>query len=365
MAAVRATVFAVGRASTGTQTYWIVRRSQDAGRTWATVDQVPQAEATGIAVDRRGGAIYVLGRGTGSDATITRWYVRRSVDGGYTWDTVDQVSSPSATTAIYGTRIAVDDKGAISAVGYQGQPATGAILRRSEDGGATWTEIDFAGPMRFAQAVAAGPDGQVFVAGGQLPSPSSSFDWSVRESQDGKSGWTTVDTFTLSPSGDTESVPFGVSISRDGRVAVAGRALSDTPRFQGHWIVREATLANPLAWSTADDYAPHPPNLVGGASAGGVVYARDGELLATGFASSTTPNLPQIVTRRGTPPNPFSTSDALMEPAPSHAGELSPPDVFGAGAIARIDRGDVFTGNDFLDATGSRTHWLIRRLGCR
>jgi hypothetical protein len=97
--------------STG-QAFWYVRASSDGGLTWSTVDQYQYspgqwAWATGFAADSSGN-IYVVGAahsvtvvGSGKKATtqtILHRLVRRSSDGGQSWTVVDDVTNTPAAS---------------------------------------------------------------------------------------------------------------------------------------------------------------------------------------------------------------------------------------------------------------------------
>jgi hypothetical protein len=79
-------LFAVGRPGVNA---WGVQRSRDAGNTWTTVDSWTVAKsgdtaATAIASDPQGN-LYVAGHGRKGINSPYGWYVRRSSDGGNTW----------------------------------------------------------------------------------------------------------------------------------------------------------------------------------------------------------------------------------------------------------------------------------------
>ena len=90
------------------------------------------------------------------------------------------------------------------------------IVRRSQDGGATWSTMDtFYGSVSTgkgttyyigaAHAIRADAAGNIYAAG-QLGIPnksSTSWEWVVRKSSNGGNSWSTVDTFQLSTGFDT------------------------------------------------------------------------------------------------------------------------------------------------------------------
>src|SRR5205814_428740 len=127
---------------------WLVRRSLDDGATWSTVDapQLGNAFAWAISSDSQGG-IYVAGRETvtvksgKSVMSYTEWIVRKSGDGGNTWGTVDQfkLSAPNSSVT-WG--IGRDSTGNVAAVGYgiDGQGIEHWLVRTPDSSGA-WQTI--------------------------------------------------------------------------------------------------------------------------------------------------------------------------------------------------------------------------------
>jgi hypothetical protein len=172
-------VFAVGKRSItlirnnkqSTSQDWIVRRSVDDGVTWATVDAFQlasgqDAEANGIGADANG-CLYVVGFADGAaykGGPYVHWIVRRSVDGGNTWATVDDF--PGA----WATRFTADSKGNLFVAGQSGSlTSTSWIVRENPAGTSTWATVDnfqyAAGSQNSPQAIAADALGSVFVGG--------------------------------------------------------------------------------------------------------------------------------------------------------------------------------------------------------
>jgi hypothetical protein len=81
------------------QAIWVVRKSTDLGETWMTVDSVPfdpssedqVSDPTAIAIDSNDN-VYVLGmrsfRDTASSDDLYVWFIRKSRNGGATWETL-------------------------------------------------------------------------------------------------------------------------------------------------------------------------------------------------------------------------------------------------------------------------------------
>jgi hypothetical protein len=157
---------------------WTVRHSPDAGATWATIDsytfgsqQWPYSVATGA-----DGSIYVAGRvdqttvvrkkNTTTTTTVGGWLMRKSANGGASWSNVDYVTNASPA---YARSLVVDPLGRIFAVGSQATTAASWLVRASADGGATWTTTDSFLPSGYtgAQAWSAAVDalGNICVVG--------------------------------------------------------------------------------------------------------------------------------------------------------------------------------------------------------
>lgn len=126
-------VFVVGKLSakflnkSSSYSIWVVRCSKDNGQTWATVDALGsegwvEGSAEDIVIDSNSGWIYVSGHSRNATRKTSSyyWLVRRSIDGGKTWSTVDQFS--------YGQRpeghgITIDPRdGRIIVCGYAQMP---------------------------------------------------------------------------------------------------------------------------------------------------------------------------------------------------------------------------------------------------
>lgn len=147
-------------------TRWIVRASFDAGATWEITDDYiypggADAKGRGLTLGADG-AVYASG--TGLDASSNQhWVVRRSGDGGRTWSTVDDFSAPGATYApAPGGGVA---RNGLRILGSISTPAAFAV-RSSVDGFAWQTlyqETLSVTPLPNQPAVA--PDGALYVPG--------------------------------------------------------------------------------------------------------------------------------------------------------------------------------------------------------
>ncbi len=354
--------------SGGKNEHWIVRRSSNRGETWKTVDDYSSAPEVGfgasdIAVDPRSGAVYVIG---GAHEMVgglpyTPWVVRRSRNQGETWTTIDNFALSSALVSPL--RVAVDGHGVIYVVGIESIiDSTGSetgerrgVLRRSTNGGTTWTTMDFGGQFQFLSAVAASRDGQVFVAGPRRYIPTiPPLQWQVAYSPNGSTGWGIVDSFA-----EPSSYVTGARVSDDGRVMVFGDGQDGTRK----WLVRQALVSAPTVWETVDNYRPLDFSIgFGEARAEAMTFAQDGEAYSAGYVIAPVPTGIQFRVRHGFPPVSLFT-DALTY---SWIGS-SPTLTFGAyrtSAITTSGSGDIIAATRTQSGTAT-PHWTVLKLECK
>ncbi len=156
-------VYACGNAFLKNLTHWIVRRLSAGGANWQTVSDLT-AKSGGYA----NGMCFFPGNNLNSVPAVfavgwlnSKWEVRRSQDHGLTWLSVDPgVGLGNAHKA------ACDSAGNIFVVGSR-DSGSRWVVRMSADGGTTWaTMLDVAdGSINAARNVAADQQGNVWVAG--------------------------------------------------------------------------------------------------------------------------------------------------------------------------------------------------------
>lgn len=229
-------IYSTGWTSDNAASQWYVRRSADGGATWITVDDFPHndtGDVVGIAADAAGD-VYVAGMG---------WTIRKGVSG-TSFSTVDVVPG-GRVNAIF-----AHPTWGVCAVGTRninGIPAWG--IRRSTNGGATWSEINTfqlqSGRNSTALGIGADASGNLYVVGRGDTSPKRNTvvrHWLVRKSTDGGNSWSTVDDFVPSGSGEARCI----AATSHGNLFVAGVS-------GNHWVVRKSA-GSTGAWTTVDDF---------------------------------------------------------------------------------------------------------------
>ena len=225
---------------------WFVRRSTDGGATWTTQDIVDsgaggKAQCRAIQV-APSGDIYAAGlTGTNQGVGGWVWLVRKSSDGGSTWSTVDSVWDSNVKEA---RAVGFHPNGSILVAGTIGNVWT---VRRSTNGGATWATVDSYQTGRQLPSEAFGvvvdSSGNIYVAGTARASLKGKYtdQWVVRRSTNGGGTWATVDNFTLDYTGYLAALsgPSGITIAPSGAVFVCGYLTATDGSL--HWIVRQET----------------------------------------------------------------------------------------------------------------------------
>lgn len=129
--------------------HWIIRKSKNGGSQWDQISDfhfVPkgEAEAFDMKIDPTG-AIYVIGFGNGEIGGHLggHWLVRKSSDGGTTWETIDDFSYDFGNWSI-GKALLVDKRGHFYATGFglDSNNLSHWLMRKSKDGGTSWKSID-------------------------------------------------------------------------------------------------------------------------------------------------------------------------------------------------------------------------------
>jgi len=231
---------------------WYVRRSTDGGVTWTTGDNFvkapPDANADdiGLAADAAGN-VYASATDfywTGSNYRDL-WTVRKGV-GGTSFSTVDTVPN-SRPTDIFAHPTAGIFVAGMTTITIKNQTSNAWLVRRSTDGGATWSSVDTFQLSSSRSAVAMGISANasgIYVVGHayNLNKGVASSHWIVRKSTNGGNSWTTVDDYQLVA--DNSSQARCIATDANGNLVVAGSG-------NGKWILRKST-GGTGSWTTAD-----------------------------------------------------------------------------------------------------------------
>lgn len=328
---------------------WLVRKSVDRGVTWKTVDEFAYegkgAVAHAIAGLARNGQLFVVGHGI-DKSNHSHWLVRKSADRGLTWKTVQDLTAKEDYAAA--ESVAVDETGVVYVTGEVNAGSPGVsrwTTQRSADGGVSWTTVDEVAASKNASGLAVVTDkqGRVFV-GGSL-NDEAAFAWTVRSSPNGQKGWKTVDRFELP--GGTISQATGAA-SRDGRIAFVGYA-SDTSE-RSHWIIRKARSSRPENWWTAEDYVSDRVRAQARPSA--VAFTPDGRTVSTGRLIVSGGEFDYLFSRLGS-----NTTDTLQGSPTFEDKELTR-----GNALVVLVNGDLLMGGSL---TEGQNKWLVRKLNCQ
>lgn len=221
-------VLVLGIDNASTSFRWMTRRSQDQGTSWVTGYLTP-GEDSFLGTADPDGNIYLVNK-AGQTASAYYWIVRKSSDGGATWTVVDNSYVAGETKTPQA--ILCDADGRVFVAGSV-QPAGGgagrSLIRRSSDGGQTWTNAaTLTSPYGYGEgpkALLAAPSG-LFMAGSGTVYAGGKYTgkcW-VRRSRDGGATWTMVDQLQLVGDLHTAPYPGAMTVDEHGRLYYLGSA---------------------------------------------------------------------------------------------------------------------------------------------
>jgi hypothetical protein len=232
--------------------YWYVCKSINAGGSWSTLDLFQYASgqgavAYGCASDSAGN-VFVAGL-AGDTKRVGHWVVRKSPNAGTTWTVMDDV--PWGTPSQFTVMSFVPGAGLFVVGSLYSNSLNTWLVRRSLDGGSTWASVDTyqlsTGQESYARGVSSDAQGNIYVVGYAHDSTATAH-WIVRSSTNAGTTWSTVDTFSYVAG----KPAVGHAIGRDsaGQVVVAG--VGQDSQGTGHWLVRRPSPTG--GWATVDDY---------------------------------------------------------------------------------------------------------------
>jgi len=201
------TLYAVGTGGNSARGwYWQVLQSTDEGASWNSVDEfqlTPGGQTLGFSItfDLQGG-VYV--GGTAKDlATPTQhyhWLIRKSEDHGKTWKTVDDIMGSDTKIGESLPHSMTIDSGIVYATGwitFDGETNGTLITRSSTDQGKTWIDSDHYKYMNKqdagAYAIFASEKDDLYAAGNQ--GDGKDFSCMIRKSADRGQSWKVIDSY--------------------------------------------------------------------------------------------------------------------------------------------------------------------------
>jgi hypothetical protein len=334
----------------------LIRKSSDAGGTWALVDDFSTAPGSafygggsgylsggGIDSDSAG-VIYAAGRySTGNGYT---WFAAQGSSAGTSWNNVD--TAGPVTMAV---DVAADSAGNAFVVGRTNGVANGPwLVRKGANGGTSWATADLPFPAdngSHATAVFCHPTRGVFVTGGHYVG--STFAWTTRRSLDGGFTWTTVDS-------SVPGVGFGIGADAVGNIYVVGNSQASNP---SHWLTRKSSDGG-NSWTTVDDYylcvtvtnsikPLRTSTTCHSAAATGFAADANGNLFVCGYLDAGSPST-WIVRENPGGNTSWRTVDTFQYAERASA----------AYRIAADTAGNVYVAGTGIDANGVG-HWIVRR----
>ena len=298
--------------------HWLIRRSIDQGVTWETVDDFwrpafpPSVEGIDAAVyslcSDGQGRVYASGPAEHTGCSCyPEWLVRGSSIGGTNWDA--KLEGPGGYVAVRQITCANQDVYVTGA--GDGLPLVGLILR-STDHGATWTPV-FRATGDVHNAITADSAGNLYTAGYSVTS--TSIVWLVRQAAPGGTNWTTLDNLTYANLAAKQAFASSIAVDAGENLCVTGQ-LRESAMIHGTnnvtygalvtWFTRQYS-ATSGQWSTTDLFS-YSTNMNG--SANGVAFAPFGSLFAVGYGTSDSGQRRWVVRKRAAP-QPLAQARAL------------------------------------------------------
>ena len=201
-----------------------VRKSADLGATWSTALDLPYTygfvtySSPGFAADRAG-RIYVA-IDTGTPGPL----VAKSANAGATWTTVNPLGTKANLNGIVSTAAGVFVCGSDDGPGGYISPNLWGMVRKSVDGGASWQTVDSFNPTGYngtgyATAICADLSGNIYVAGtvqiitGKGRSAVTSVYYVVRRGTNGGTKWQTITLLPIPSAFTLVNIALGVDLA--------------------------------------------------------------------------------------------------------------------------------------------------------
>lgn len=331
---------------------WSIRKSLDGGTTWQTLfvkevqTHVWSSGGRGIAFSPKG-SIFAIGRTEDVDKR-SHWLVVRGRNGGKVWQVVDDYTLFPAPGDHYAYHLAVSPKGRICVTGQATDDTTWDkvtesiwTVRCSDNDGETWKAIDEA-PDSYSKGIAFDSKGNLYVSGSRLikNDPKVSGKMLVKFLKAGSKKWKEILLYQHSGQ-HTGSISAFVD-SRD-CLFVMGSGWLVTPDDSQlrRWIVRK-TCNQGRTWKTLDTFALDPKTY---SEAYQMVEDKSGRLFVVGYAMDASKRYHAIVRVSSDRGKTWSTA----------ANELGPEDrgIYGHNITTNGDR--VFFSGGWYHEKGRRS----------
>ena len=237
-------IFVTGVTHDGTKFEWPIRTSNDGGATWTsatTYASTNHARGYGIATDT-GGSVFICGAALDNN-NKNHWIIAKSTNNGTNWTEVDNYQMQIDGDAECKT-LALDKSGRLFSGGFASSAANGKhwIVKRANVDGSSWLlRDDFVHPSdstidanSSARSIAFDSANNVYVAGfGSTFIGPQKYIAVVRKSINGGSTWTTEDAYQPQANKD-EGVANSIVISSENRVFLSGGGWIGT----WGWLIR-------------------------------------------------------------------------------------------------------------------------------
>lgn len=329
---------------------WIVQKSTDAGASWSLLDDYnlvsgKMSLAFGF-VKNTLGDMYVSGYAQDS-SYVLRWILRKSSDGGVTWSTVDDYvyasGKPSMAAAL---DVDSNNNVYVAGVGFNSTYILHWVVRKYSSGGVASTIMDYnaaSGVSASGSGVYVAPGGAIYSVGigaTTIVYPGNANHWYVRKTTDGGSSWSNIDDTYLAK-GATASVK-GI-IESSGKLLSVGSANETTGT---RWLARSSS-DNGETWVNTDDYS-YAANKASTANAVGKDTA--GNLYTVGSVTDASSIKHWFIRKSSNNGSSWSTVSDFNYAA-SKSSE--------AFAIAN-DGATLYVAGSGIDSSNN-THWLVRK----
>ena len=348
----------------------VVMKSTDHGTTWDSNPATPLVDEPADTFAASGGvdasfADITAGVVSGVEHLVTagtagggRWLVRRSLNSGQTWVTLDSFHYSRSVVSGGAGSVAIDSTGRIYAGGSvsetsKGKTITRNLIRKLQNG--TWGTIETA----FYPGSLVCSGNIVFTVTNTTDS------WQVRKSSDGGNTWTLVDQYRFDASDWTSAFDMTADIQGNlyvvgpgRRITTTGSGTAATKHYERFWIVRKGTVGG-TQWQTVDAFAPDGPVadqgngqfLAPNAWPWGVTTSPGGDVLVTGVGVVPGSGQRWITRQLSAQTGTWTTTDEYIEPGL----------VDRQGRKVAADGHSNFYAVGMNHKSGDSSDWIVRR----